>query len=498
VCRLARVERDLRQHLGLGWARLRDDVLGDAVVLAYRPGPPGKQEQEQGLLLLRARDARVLADLVDRLNQVQTRSGELTGVEEREHNGIRYYRRAERKGPTFYYLQGPVLAFSSQEEALRQVIDREQAAPTSGEPVVAERLRQLGADRALLALWLNPRAFDAELAAKVARAERASAPVLKTFTTYWKALDGAALFANLGKDLSLSLAVRARTEQLPAPARRLLECASRPSDLWPAFPKEALLAVSGRLDLAALFELLGSFLPPKDRASLEGQLDRTVGAALGKDVVKEVLPALGPDWGLCLVAPRPEDRDWLPQGVLALRVAAGDPEVPVDQALLSALHSWAQFLVVVHNHQHPDRTMFLLTEPGGARPVRYLSSPRGLPPGLRPAFALYNGYLVLATSPAVLRRLIPAGPPSRPAPGGPVPLLRVSFKNWRSYLAARREEVVGAMAQKEQLPRTEASRRLDGLLNGLELLDRLELRQRSAPGQATWTLVLRAAQPFKK
>ena len=28
----------LRQHLGIGWAELRDDLLGDAVVLAYRPG----------------------------------------------------------------------------------------------------------------------------------------------------------------------------------------------------------------------------------------------------------------------------------------------------------------------------------------------------------------------------------------------------------------------------------------------------------------------------
>ena len=32
-----------------------------------------------------------------------------------------------------------------------------------------------------------------------------------------------------------------------------------------------------------------------------------MGAALGKDFAKEVLPALGPDWGLCVLAPPPQD-----------------------------------------------------------------------------------------------------------------------------------------------------------------------------------------------
>src|SRR5215475_9851625 len=43
---LARVEKELKDLLGLDWKQLRDEILGDAVVFAYRPGPPGKPEQE--------------------------------------------------------------------------------------------------------------------------------------------------------------------------------------------------------------------------------------------------------------------------------------------------------------------------------------------------------------------------------------------------------------------------------------------------------------------
>src|SRR5262245_37683941 len=38
VAKLREVEQFLQAHLGVDATRLRDDILGDAVVLAYRPG----------------------------------------------------------------------------------------------------------------------------------------------------------------------------------------------------------------------------------------------------------------------------------------------------------------------------------------------------------------------------------------------------------------------------------------------------------------------------
>ena len=61
IKQLDKVDKYLQKSLGVGWNQLRDDVLGDAVVFAYRPGPPGKPEQEEGLVLLRAATAKSLA-----------------------------------------------------------------------------------------------------------------------------------------------------------------------------------------------------------------------------------------------------------------------------------------------------------------------------------------------------------------------------------------------------------------------------------------------------
>src|SRR5262245_33700854 len=57
VAKLTGVDKYLKQFLGLDSTQIRDDILGDALVLAYRPGPPGRPEEEQGLVLVRARDA---------------------------------------------------------------------------------------------------------------------------------------------------------------------------------------------------------------------------------------------------------------------------------------------------------------------------------------------------------------------------------------------------------------------------------------------------------
>src|SRR5712691_7819433 len=149
LAKLADVEKEFKKHLNLDWARLRDDVFGDAVVFAYRPGPPGKPDAEQGLVLVRARDAKLLADLVERLNTLQKSSGDLKEVEEREHQGLKYVRRVEKKQESFYYLKGPVLACSSQEKTLRQAIELDQTASVNEEPPIARQMRLLGVERGL-------------------------------------------------------------------------------------------------------------------------------------------------------------------------------------------------------------------------------------------------------------------------------------------------------------------------------------------------------------
>src|SRR5262245_11990495 len=142
--------RYLEKNLGFRWSELRDDVLGDALVFAYRPGPMGKPEQEQGLFLLRAGNARTLEQLVAKLTEWQKRTGELQGLDECEYRGVKYHRRREVKETNYYLLRGPVLIFTGQEAALRQAIDREKANQATGS--LAARFKELQLDGALASL----------------------------------------------------------------------------------------------------------------------------------------------------------------------------------------------------------------------------------------------------------------------------------------------------------------------------------------------------------
>ncbi len=483
-------------HIGLDAKELRDDIFGLAGVFAFRPGPPGKPQEDEGLLLLRARKAEALRNLIDKINQYQKKTDDLLALEEKEYQGIKYVRRAEKKDVAYYCLQGPILLLTSQEAMLRRALDR--AAKAVTEPLLASQLRELGAEQALFTVWINPRPFDAAIVTKAAQAEGGPAAALQAFLRYWKALDGAAFSVHLDKDLAFSLALRARTETLPAAARRFLNAASRPSAVWQAFPEDALYAEGSRIDLAAYLNLLSDFLAKESRDKLHTDLNRYLGAPVGKDFVKEVLPCIGPDWGLCILAPRPEARSWLPEGIAVLRLSSGGA-AEADKAVLSGLQFLAMLGVVAHNKEHPEHTLRLLTHQQGGKEIKYLAGEGALPPGLRPAFALDQGFLLLGTSPELLLQMserLAAAPTAEAAES--IPMMRLSFKAWRAYLKDHRQPLAEAIARQHQMDTADAVQALDRLQSGLQLLDRLEINQRPSAGQVILTLRVQMSQPLKK
>jgi hypothetical protein len=506
------IESEMKEKLGLDWKRLRDDILGDAVVLAYRPGSPGQPQQEQGIMLLRARNEKVLADLIERVNKVQKEEGELKDLSERRHNGIVYYRRLEsdkctqrEKPPTFYYVHGPILALSAQENMLRQIIDCD-TRPSGGSGEAARRLRELGAERALLAVWLNPRAFNAEVEAKVANAPAERSAAVKQFALYWKALESVVFsLSPQERHINFALGVRARVAELPPAVRRLFGEAATASDVWRRLPQSALFAAGGRLDAAALLDVLGGFLTPQGRKTLHATLNRPFATLLAEeDFTANLLPALGPDWGLCLSAPAADvtgspvarENQVMPHLLFALRIDSKQTKKTTQRTLLSALDFAARFVIFAHNNEHPDSPLALKTGAVQGQQVRYLTSEHGLPAGVQPAYGLLDGYLVLASSPEGMNRFAQAVP--APAADAPVPLLRISFKNWRSYLTSHREAIVQFFIEHDKLSRDEAGRQLDGLLAALQFVERAELSQRSAPGQVIFTLTVQTAQALKK
>jgi hypothetical protein len=493
LLRLGKLKDALRKNLGVTWPQLRDEILGDAVVLAYRPGPPGKPEQEEGLLLLWARDRELLATIVGRLNEHQRKAGELKEVQARKHAGLTYHRRVEAEGESFYFLDGPVLAFAAREGLLRQALER-RASPKAAKALpLTDRLKDAGTERALATLWINPRAFDDELRHQAEALAGAEGHALRTFLRYWKALEGVSLSLEMKGDPEVVLALHARTEALPAAARRVVETAGEPTDLWQRFPQDSILTAAARVDLLALTEALGEFLTPEARSSLVGSLHRDLNLPLGDAVMKQFLARLGPDCGLCVAAA--PDKSAFPHVLIALRIRPGPPgSPPADKAIEGALTLFAGLAVLEHNRKEKDQ-MALKKEVQDGVEVRYFVSEKKFPPGLRPAFAVKGGYLVLASSPEAVRRFAAEAGPAPPRKDSP--LLRLSLRRFSQHLKDRKASVLDFLGNKKGLPKEQAGELLEGLVWALDLFDTLELTQHARDGRVSWVARLRTWVPKK-
>src|SRR6185312_4378518 len=114
--KLLQTEAALQKIFDVDRPTFRDDILGDDVVLAYRPAP-----DEHGLVLVRPRRPELLARLVDRVNDIQQQNGELKALDVLTYKGTTYRRRNDRGKELFYFSDGPVFAVAPREETLRAV-----------------------------------------------------------------------------------------------------------------------------------------------------------------------------------------------------------------------------------------------------------------------------------------------------------------------------------------------------------------------------------------
>jgi hypothetical protein len=298
-------------------------------------------------------------------------------------------------------------------------------------------------------------------------------------------------------DLELSMVARGDAEKMPAPVRKLLRELGSPSELWARFPEDALLAAALRVSPATLWELLSAVQPKETIDTLKAELDRHVGALVGKKVVEELFPHIGPDWGLCVLAPPSTETGWMPQVILAVKVREGEREAPADKALLTALEFYARAAVLEQNKTRKADLLSLKTLKQDGLEVRYVASQSGAAMGLQPAFTLCDGYLILASSPQAVRAFAGAKPRDRKE-YQETPLLRLSVKSLRRYLSERRQAVIAALAEQNKATVKETGEKLDGLLAVLEFLDRVELVQSSSSKQAMLTLRIKPTWPLKK
>jgi hypothetical protein len=490
----------LEKKLGVNSAKLLDEIFGDAVVFAYRPGPPDHQEAEQGLFLLKASNEKTLSGLIEKLNAEQKDAGDVKELEERTYQGQTYHRRVESKGENYYWQRGTLLAVSTQEAILRQAIDRQRTVQTSDNVPLIKQLGTLKADKQFLTVWINPRAFQEEIKRK-SEGKQENAAALRAFLNCWQALAGIALSVDLQEDLEVTLGIRVEPNRLPEAGRRLFAEMGKPPELGRRLPPDALLAANGRLDIVALVDLVAEFLTPDMRQAARLKIDRSVNAVLDKDLLKDILPSVGPEWGLYVAAPPKEETAWFPHALFVCQVRPGDKGPPVDQTILAALTSLAQMGVIAYNNQpeaDKEGPIYLKTMSSEKISIKYVTGSKRFPSGLQPAFALQDGHLLLATSPEAIRRFVGTSTKdqvsSRP---DEVPSLRISFKETARFLKDRREPLVAFLAEKNQLSKEEVAERLNSIGSVLDVLDQLTVTQKSSEGQSILTLRVKTIKPLK-
>lgn len=480
--------------LGVTPTDLFHDLLGDAVVFAYAPPAHADPKAgERSVILLRPRKPDALAALVDRLNDIQKKSGELKAVAEHTHAGAAYFERQKPNGPSdFYCFRGGVFAFSQSEPEIRAVLDRDQLA-TDRPPELAARMAKLGVSSAAAVVLLNPRRFDAELAAKVKAVRGHDGAFLARFAEVWAATDAAAVYLTVGHQVELGVAVHFAPDKLPAGLKPWLVGPRTPSALWASVPDHALLAFAGRVKPDDVLKLLAALQPADGKSGAREALEHALGPVLGRDKVPLVLDALGPDWGFW-VAP-PAGGGSVPVTVVAVKLGANGPKgVEASKLVAQALEYGFQVARISHNGKHKEQ-LELKEERDGAAIIKSLSG-GGLPAGFSPCFALKGGHLLLSTSPDAVRSFKP--PQGEPEPGGDVPLVRFSALNTRAYLTVHTPKLVKLLADVGAGEERALAEELGNLALVLESVEKVELFARGDTNGLKLMLRVKPTKPLKK
>jgi hypothetical protein len=482
--------------LGITPSDLFQDIVGDAVVFAYTPAPPGDPKGERSVILVRPRKPDTLLKVIDRLNEGQTRSKELKALVAHKHADAPYFERQKPDGPSdFYCFRAGVFAFSGSESEIKAVIDRAATAPTGAPPALVARMTKLGvADAAAVAL-VNPRPLDADLAAKVRNAKPDERAFLTKFAEVWAAADGAAVYLALGAGAEVGVSVQFDPGKLPAGAKTWLAGDRTPSALWGAIPDDAMLAAAGRVTANDLIDFLGTLHAPDGKPGVRETIEQALGPIVGKDKLPRVLDALGPDWGIWAVPPAKDAKGAVPVVVAAVRVRADDPAgADAAKALTQGLDYGFLMARIAYNTSHKDQ-LELREEKDGDAVIKSLAG-ETFPAGFRPCYALKGGYLLLSTSPDAIKSF--KAPTGDPKPGGEVPLARFNAAVARDYLSSHAPQLAKLLSAAGAGDEKALTEQLGGLAAVLEPVERVDLLARGDATGLRLMLRVKPAKPLKK
>jgi hypothetical protein len=451
------LERFVADQLGATPRELVSDVLGDAIVFAYQPGPPGKPDLETGVILIRPRKPDVMTRVIDKLNALQKLTGEIVSVQEKSYRDRSFYIREKKTGGhEFYFLRNGTFAFSGSERGIEQVIDQEDTAPATADrpSPLATSLRSLGVADRMMVFWINPRGFDAELKSKQDASKNTSeSAFLAQFRNLWSATRGIAVYAHPDTGLALGCVVSIESGRLPQEIRDLVTVDPTPSSLWKAVPENAIFAAAGRISVSGVLRGIATFLPVEGQDGLKSTLEEGLAPLVGRERFPRFMETIGPDWAVWITPSAAGANTWLPEWTVAVKLP---PDPDLVRSTLQIVDFGAHLMRIDYNRKHDDQ-IDLIEDLKNGLSVKVLSNDRGFPPGFRPSYAVVEGHLVFAGNPDQVRRFRPVvSGRSRQKP----PSVYLSTASLLQYLDANHEKLVDAAASNGEKSRPTVDREL--------------------------------------
>lgn len=297
---LIKARAEIEAGLGMTLERLRDDLLGDCVVLALSIPAGARADEPAGLLMSRVRDRVALETLIAAVNKSQTDEGMLKSVDDLPRAGsapvIRRRRFKPGTKPDEWYaiLPSDTFVWSNSERLVTSVVEGRPGGGFGDTPRYRQ-IRDRLPDKAVARLYVDPRFLVEAVSVGKAPADPQLAAIFRGLEFL-----AAALVWHDGPTLHVVATIDG--DKLPTPFRPMVHGKSLdPVDLN-RVPESVLAVAAWRWDLAASYDAMLSVVPAPDRPRLEAILLVAQGLLLGKDLRREVLPALGPG-GLAFVEP---------------------------------------------------------------------------------------------------------------------------------------------------------------------------------------------------
>ena len=301
-----RIEEFFQTTLG----EFRDEVLGDAVVLALRLPPEKSADpvEARGLLVLRARDPKLLNRMVDLVNTTQERNGEIAELSEHKRGATVYHTRTFHAGDghppeSFVIFPDGTFAFSNDEHLIHEVVDRKTAAVASssiGSVADREGFKLMSAglpSRAVCRLFVDPKValrLLGGLPAKSSDDDRGAPAMLGRYLDDLDFIGAGLVVDDRGIKLHAIQAFEAekfRESTAPLVAEPSVD---RPGTRLYAVPDSATALVALGVDFPTVYRLLVGLVPAADRHKIPKIEALASGLSLGLDLRRQVLPALGP------------------------------------------------------------------------------------------------------------------------------------------------------------------------------------------------------------